>query len=117
MGLLSRFNLVFDYSRQRLFIEPNHGFDEPFEYDMSGVRMRPGGGPYLEIVQIHADSPASEAGLQVGDKVARINGRAATQYGISDLRSLMLQEGATLTLVLLRDDKEEQVALTLRRLI
>ena len=31
LGLLSRFNLVFDYSRQRLFVEPNRRFHEPFE--------------------------------------------------------------------------------------
>jgi hypothetical protein len=30
LGLLSRFNLVFDYSRQRLFVEPNHDFAKPF---------------------------------------------------------------------------------------
>jgi hypothetical protein len=31
LGLLSRFNLVFDYSRQRLFVEPNNTFANPFE--------------------------------------------------------------------------------------
>ncbi len=30
LGLLSRFNLVFDYSRQRLFVEPNRDFAKPF---------------------------------------------------------------------------------------
>jgi hypothetical protein len=31
LGLLSRFNLVFDYSRRRLFVEPNHAFSTPFD--------------------------------------------------------------------------------------
>ncbi len=31
LGLLSRFNLVFDASRNRLFVEPNRSFAEPFE--------------------------------------------------------------------------------------
>ncbi|MBN2227699.1 MAG: hypothetical protein JW763_10075 [candidate division Zixibacteria bacterium] len=31
LGLLSRFNLVFDYRRHRLFIEPNKTFADPFE--------------------------------------------------------------------------------------
>ncbi|MEE9442040.1 MAG: hypothetical protein V3V99_05170 [candidate division Zixibacteria bacterium] len=31
LGLLSRFNLVFDYYDKRLFIEPNKNFSEPFE--------------------------------------------------------------------------------------
>jgi hypothetical protein len=30
LGLLSRFNLVFDYTRQRLFVEPNTSFTEEF---------------------------------------------------------------------------------------
>lgn len=31
LGLLSRFNLVFDFDRQRLFVEPNDKFADPFE--------------------------------------------------------------------------------------
>jgi hypothetical protein len=31
LGLLSRFNLVFDFTRQRLFVEPNKSFGDKFE--------------------------------------------------------------------------------------
>jgi hypothetical protein len=117
LGLLSRFNLVFDYSRDRMFIEPNGTFSDPFDYDMSGVSMRRGQGDYLEIGRIHPDSPASEAGLQVGDRVLRINDKAAIEYDIWELLPLMQQAGATIDLSVTREDKERTVSITLRRLI
>lgn len=117
LGLLSRFNLVFDYSRDRLFVEPNRKFSDPFEYDMSGLSMRRGSGDSLEIGRVHPDSPASEAGLKVGDRVTRINEKAATEYDIWKLLPLMRREGETITLSVTRANQERTVSITLRRLI
>ncbi|UCC43531.1 MAG: PDZ domain-containing protein, partial [Candidatus Zixiibacteriota bacterium] len=86
LGLLSHFNLVFDYSRQRLFVEPNRNFTAPFIYNMSGLALRPGSGNYLSIQRVHSDSPASEAGLQVGDRVIQINRRSVTEYDFWELQ-------------------------------
>jgi C-terminal processing protease CtpA/Prc len=117
LGLLSRFNLVFDYSRQRMFVEPNHTFRESYEFDMSGLIMRPGRGDYLEVVQVYPDSPAERARLQVGDKVTRIDNRLVAEYDTWSLRSLMRQEGKTVSLVVRRGDRERNVSIVLRRLI
>jgi hypothetical protein len=116
-GLLSRFNIVFDYPSQRMFVEPNKSSRDAFEYNMSGMSLRKGRGGFLEIVQIVPDSPASEAGLQAGDRVIRINGEPAIEYDYWKLVPILQQEGATVDLVLLRDDSEEEVSLILRRLI
>jgi hypothetical protein len=117
MELFSRFNIVYDYPNQRMFIEPNQTFADPFEYDMSGLSMHKGRGDYLEILQVYPDSPASDAGLQIGDKVLSINGKAAIKYDVWDLRPLLRREGETITLSVLRGDKEMQISIVLRRLI
>jgi hypothetical protein len=117
LGLLSRFNLVFDYSRDRMFIEPNGKFSDPFEYDMSGLSLQRGRGDFLEVVRVHPHSPASEAGLRVGDRVTRINEKAAADVDIWELLALMRRQGQTIKLSVSREDKERTVSLTLHRLI
>ncbi len=118
LGLLSRFNIVYDYPHQRMFLEPNGSFSEPFEYDMSGMTVgKASGGDYLEITYVHDNSPASESGLMAGDRITKINGRNASQYDFWSLRPLLQRAGQTLTLVVLRNDEEETLAITLRRLI
>ena len=117
LGLLSRFNLVFDYSRQRLFVEPNHTFAEPFEYDMSGVTLGPGDSTCLEVKALIPDSPADDAGLRAGDKITAINGRPAATYTLWERMPLMRREGKTVTLSVQREGRTREVTLTLRRLL
>jgi len=117
LELLSRFNLVFDYHRRRLFVEPNSSFDTPFEYDMSGFVMAVALQGYAIIQQVHERSPAEEAGLQVGDKILRINDKLITDYGSLDLRSMFKQEGAVVNVRIERDSEEKEVSLILRRII
>lgn len=35
--ILSRFNVIFDYSRGEMILEPNENFHHSFEYDKSGI--------------------------------------------------------------------------------
>lgn len=117
LGLLSRFNLVFDYHNQRLFIEPNISFDNPFEYNMSGFVMRAAPGGSHTITAIHADSPAEAAGLMVGDEIFEINGREIGSYDFFELQAMFKQAGERVTLLTVRDGEEKPVTLTLRRVI
>ncbi|MDH4158612.1 MAG: PDZ domain-containing protein [candidate division Zixibacteria bacterium] len=117
LKLLSRFNLVFDYHRQRLYAEPNNSFGTPFEYDMSGFVVGPAVGGYSIIKEVHQDSPAEEAGLQKGDKILMINDRPVTDYDFFELDAMSQQQGAQINLLIEREGKREKVSLTLRRII
>ena len=117
LKLLSRFNLVFDYHRQRLYVEPNNSFSTSFEYNMSGIVTGPAIGGYSIIKEVRLDSPAEEAGLQKGDKVLMINDKPVTDYDFFELDSMLQQEGAGIHLLIERDGEKEQVSLILRRLI
>lgn len=117
LGLLSRFNLVFDYNRQRLFVEPNNSFGTPFEYSMTGFEMKPTFQGYSIITTVHEQSPADEAGLRMGDKILRINGRKITDYDFFELSPMFKQEGKEIGLLIERDGKEREVSLVLRRVL
>ncbi len=118
LGLLSRFNLIFDFYGQKMLIEPNKSFGDPFEYDMSGLVMRKGKNDYYTVRQVHENSPASEADIKIGDKIYKINGKPASEFDHSKLDSLFLLEGKTISLHLLMDGGEEkELSIVLRRLI
>lgn len=117
LGLLSRFNLIFDYSRRRMFVEPNHTWGDPFEYNMSGIVTGRGDGDYLLIKSLIPGSPAAEAGLKVGDKITALNGRPATSYTFWEWGPIMRQAGATVTLTVLREGGVVDVSFVLRRLL
>lgn len=117
LGLLSRFNLVFDYHQQRLFVEPNNKFNDPFEQSMTGFSMVPTPKGYGEILRIEAGSPAEEAGLKAGDRVLQINGKPVADYDISGLRSMFKCKGVVINLLIEREGEEKKVSLTLRRVI
>jgi len=115
--LLSRFNLVFNYHQQLLFIEPNKSFKKPFEYNMSGIEMGPSSGGYWIIKEIHENSPADKEGLQIGDKILKINGAVITDYDIFEIRSIFIQKGAEVNLLIERDGAKKPVTLILRPVI
>ncbi|MCP4566894.1 MAG: PDZ domain-containing protein [FCB group bacterium] len=117
LGLLSRFNLAFDFTRQRLFIEPNQSFDYPYEYDMSGLSIRKGHDEYYNILKVAADSPADKTGLKVGDRITEINGRPAAKYDRDDLLSLFQKPAKVIKVQVLRDGEELKFYFVLKRLI
>ena len=117
LELLSRFNLVYDYKNKQLFVEPNKTFDEPFEYGMSGMVLAPSAGGHPVISQVYEDSPAEEAGLATGDKVLELNGRASSEYDLSELGSIFRQEGASVDLTVEHQGRRREVTIVLRRLI
>jgi hypothetical protein len=117
LDLLSRFNLVFDYHRQRLFVEPNKSFKKPFEHNMTGFTMEPTPDGNYVIKQVHKFSPADEAGLQEGDIILKINDKKITDYDFFDLFPMLRRKGEKLNLLIERDGKEKKVTLILRRVI
>lgn len=56
--ILRRFNLVFDYQGERLYLRKNRYFDEPFNYDMSGLTIEHSG---FLIVESYVTVPETEA--------------------------------------------------------
>ena len=117
LGLLSRFNIIFDYPGHRMFLEPSRSFSTPYEYNMSGMWLKPSGDGYWEIDRVLEGSPAADAGLEVGDRITRINGDPAGEYTFWDLHPIVRQPGGTLNLEILRGDGRIEAEVVLRRVI
>lgn len=113
-GILRRFKTTFDYKKRRMLLEPNRALREPFLYDRSGLVLA-----FMEelvVEYVVRDSPADEAGVQVGDVVTHFNNRAVSSAERQAIRNLLEGDG-TVRLRLRRDGESIDIALTLRKLI
>lgn len=117
--ILSRFNVVFDYARQRMHLEKSEVFAEPFEYDMSGIRFVMEGTRFevLKVFSVFDGSPAAAAGVSPGDVVTAIDGRDASSFTRESLRRYLEREGAQVRLTIRQGDATKDVSVRLRRLV
>ena len=92
-SLLHRFTAIFDYSRQRLILEPNADFDKPPTFDHSGAffAMSDAGDGTFEVFFVADGTPAQEAGLVRGDLIQAVDGVPTSQIRLNDARAMFGQ--------------------------
>jgi hypothetical protein len=114
---LRRFNTIFDYTREKIILEPNSHYDEPFEFPMAGIQFTRTPHGVFQIDRVIPRSPAAEAALRAGDHIVRINGQSVNQLSADEVKQLLRKEGEKVMLDIQRGDQSLQVSLKLRRLI
>lgn len=118
--LLSRFTVVIDYHQENLYLKPTRKWKKKFKYDRSGL-MIVAGGPAMDqytVFHIIEGSPADRAGVQVGDRILKINGIRTRALSIDGIyRRLRKRVGKRIKLKLLREERELKVVFHLEKLI
>lgn len=116
--VLRYFSLTFDFPRKRLILEPC-GEPKSSDVEMAGIAWDcdPPDFVPLKVARVHENSPASEAGIQVGDVLVSIDGRSASELRKWRVTELLKQPGAQIVMVLNRAGTNVQVKLKLRRLV
>jgi len=117
--ILRRFKVRLDYSRQKMWLEPNAHLTDSFPSDMSGIEFDSGGDNcrVFKVTSIAEKSPAAETGIQAGDEIVAIDGQAAGQFTSSEIYKLFMIEGAEHVLRLRRANESLTVRIKLRRLL
>jgi PDZ domain/Aspartyl protease len=116
--ILEKFKIILDYKNNRVILEPNARFDEPTDYNRSGMVLEAVGESYrtFRIKAVADDSPASEAGLRVGDTLIAIDGQQVCELSLSELR-FKLQHAKACDLLVERAGARLKISLKLRDLI
>jgi predicted aspartyl protease len=114
---LRRFRIIFDYSRQRMILEPNANFHAADDFDMSGAALAADGPEFrvMKVLRVRPNSPATEAGLRAQDVIEAVDGKPITE--LARLKQLLRQEGREYLLSVNRGGQSLQVRLKLRKLI
>jgi hypothetical protein len=117
--ILRRARIILDYSRRELILEKNERWEDPFEFDMSGLTLSAEGDglDVVRVTQVVEGSPAAEAGIRSGDVIAAVNGHPAGGFRLHRLRELFLGERRRYTLTIERPGGTLDVRLETRRLI
>lgn len=84
-GVLSRFDIALDYSRDVLYMKPNRNFAKPFVGTLDGMSLSRRNLQSLEITYVNADSPAAKAGLRAGDAIIKVKGLPMPLLGAADI--------------------------------
>lgn len=89
--VLSRFRIIFDYHRQRVFLRKNRNFKKTFGYNISGLEFISTGDRYEKFIisYIRPGSPAEVAGLHIYDEILAMNGVPVSGQSIEVLYSLL----------------------------
>ncbi len=118
--ILTRFNMIIDFSREKMYIQPNRFFPVAFSYDRSGITLIASGLNLKQflIQDVLENSPASEAGVKEGDEIVSINRLPARFFTLSSMNSkLQAKVGKTVLITLKRNNEKIKVKLKLRELI
>ena len=117
--ILRRFRVIFDYSRQRMILEPNERFADVDEADMSGTTLvaeRPDF-KTVTVMRVRPNSPAAEVGLKPQDIIVSIDGKRAGEIGLIGIREMFRQEGRRYQIDIKRGSETLRLLLTPRKLI
>jgi hypothetical protein len=116
---LERFNVVFDNPGKRIWLTPNSHYEEPAEYDQSGLRLRAEGPGFHTFIvkRIVPRSPALEAGIEEGDIIESIDGRTAREMTLTEIRGMLREPNARYSVGVLRADHHVHIVLRLRPLL
>jgi predicted aspartyl protease len=118
--LFSRFHVIFDYSRNSVYLKKNKDYRTPFRFNTIGMNVMAYGDNLnaYYINDIIEDSPAKKIGLIVGDEVIALNGSPAFFYDLTEINAILKSKrGEHLNLIIRRGGKLLQYHIKHKRLL
>lgn len=89
--VLSRFTVIYDFSKEKIYLKKNADFKKGFYYNLSGLTVRAKGNRLntFEITDIRKFSSSDKAGLKVGDQIISINGLNVKDLDLNQLNGYL----------------------------
>jgi len=117
-NILRRFKVIVDYPGNRVILEPNSHFHDPFPADASGLALE-ADGPQFKRIRVHGvipGSPADQGGVKEGDVITAIDGETTDKYALWQIQDLLKESGQNRRLTILRRGQTMVVTLKLQSL-
>jgi tetratricopeptide (TPR) repeat protein len=83
-----------------------------------GIKIKKEEGDYPVVEIVSEDGPAKMAGIEIGDKIIRVNNQSTEKLKLEDVINLLRgEEGTQVTLTIKRGDKEFEKTITRKTMI
>lgn len=118
--LLNRFQVVFDYQGESLWLKPAKNYNQEFVYDRSGLNVIASGVNLntFSIQSVLPKSPAAEADLRKGDVLLRVGRSPSVLMSLADIQRIFQKApGKKVKVVIRRDGVRMKKVIVLRDLI
>jgi len=113
----NRFRVFLDYQHQRMILEPAPGFAAPYERAFSGLALRADADlKTLRVLDVLEDSAATDAGIEPGDILAAVNGKAAGDLTLAVINE-MFEKPLPYEVTLQRGTRTITTSLTPRKMV
>ena len=109
--VLHRFNVIFDYQGERMFVARNTHYGKPFRINTTGLVLKAEIPelPIYQIAYIRRGSHAEKSGLQVDDQIIELNGKPTHNMSLDGLIKHMnkVSPGQTVYIVVSRNGERK----------
>ena len=99
--ILRRFNVIINYDRRDIYLQPNTHFRDPFDYSYTGLGIYKIDGE-VRVVDIMPGSPAEKAGFIPGDIIMAMNNNFSKN--VQTYKNLMQNIGEKIKVLVLREN-------------
>ncbi len=104
--ILSRFSVIFNFSKEEVYLKKNSFYRREFNYDMGGITVKAKGARLrtYEITDLREGSPGAKAGLKVGDQIIAVNGTMVFNLDLNHVNGFFnSKEGKRVSIEIERD--------------
>lgn len=107
--IMSRFTVVFDFPKEKLYLRKNSSFRKEFHYNLSGLTLKAYGERLrsFEISDVRENSTADRADIKVGDRIVSFNGQDSAELTLDKTDDILnSRPGRRVVLEILRNGKK-----------
>ena len=116
--ILNRFNIVFDYANNVLYMQPNAMIDRKFAVNCSGLDVQMSEDMTKVFVhQVQEDGPGRAAGISTDDELLTINGKKVGELTLPEIKNLLRLPEEDAVLEVKSGDTVKKVTLDLEKLL
>lgn len=103
--VLCKYNITYDYKRKKTYWETNSNTGSPFVFNSAGFKpaYTDTSKSHIVVSELYENSPATAAGLKIGDEIIKINNQDAKQLGVLKIKEMLNQPGIALNIQIKRN--------------
>jgi hypothetical protein len=85
--IMSRFTIVFNFPKERMYLKKNATFKNNFYYNLSGLTVKAKGSALniFEVTEVRDQSASQRGGILPGDQILSVNGIAAKNLDLNSV--------------------------------